>query len=147
SANLDPQTQQNWVGVKKITAIAHDNASPGPRSFSSAPVYILITNSTSTTVLARNDNFQILANAAATNLDVRANDTSTITTDLRIVQVVQSPHPIGSVEIAFDKRSIVYRPNRNAYGTDFLLYSVTDGVNPNSAFATVRMLSKPFVTL
>src|SRR4029079_11991887 len=79
-------------------------------------------------------------NAAATPLDVLANDT-TVPAD-QITSTTAASH--GSVSIAVDGRSVTYTPSAGYTGTDSFTYTVTNTPSgPDTATVTVKVNAPP----
>jgi RHS repeat-associated protein len=129
------------AGAHILRAIATDANGLAAKS---RPVEIIIWGSLSG-LTARNDLFSLLVNAPATTLEVLTNDTATLGHTLNVVRVEQMESSAGAAAIAFDHKSIVYTPYPNTYGTDTLVYWVTDGTDTNAAFVTVKIRERPVI--
>jgi RHS repeat-associated protein len=98
-------------------------------------------------VTAVSDRFAVLMNTPPANLDVLTNDATSTTNPLRLVNVLPVSAGCGTARVSHDGRYVLYQPRAETCGTDLFLYSVTDGHNTNTAYATVRVLSHPFITM
>src|SRR5207302_634843 len=109
----------------------------------SKPVLISIKNPLNS-VIAKDDSFIIPQSSPAVTLTVLANDTPT--SGLRISQLLQFHGNLGTAAIAYGGSSITYTPFQKMYGTERFAYTVTNSSgSSDSAWVTVRILSKPFV--
>ena len=130
-----------FTGPHTLTAVAIDAAK---LRGSSSPVLINIFDP-SNTVTAVDDKYVFMVGDPPATLNVLANDNSSIGKRLRVVQVYQLGTGVGTAQVSFDANSVIYTPNPNTYGTDFLLYSVTDGVSTNTANVVVKVRASPFI--
>lgn len=132
------------AGLHTLLAKATDTAG---NQGASAPVFVTVHSSTNT-VTANNDFYTVVMNSPPATLNVLTNDTTTNSpSSLRIAQFSQSQNGLGVVSMSIDAKTLIYRPNPYAYGTDVFAYSATDGGSTNAAFVRVRILSPPYVQI
>jgi RHS repeat-associated protein len=127
-------------GFHTFTASAMDEASLLGQS---EPVFIYVAGSNCVnTITPGSDYFNILQNELAT-LHVLTNDSTTTGNPLQIVNAFQAGNVNGTVEVNWDRKSIIYRPNKDTYGDDHFMYVVTDGISTNLAAVTVKIRARP----
>ncbi|MCL4788408.1 MAG: hypothetical protein KJ070_16695 [Verrucomicrobia bacterium] len=134
------------VGVHIVTAVVRDNAGP-PLGRASAPVFFNVSDNSLVPV---RDTYTIFSDGFPTNLNVLANDTGT--GPLRITDVSTLFNPftaarLGYVRVGYGATNLVYQTKRNSFGTEVVDYSVTDGNQTNSTYATVIIKSRPAVDI
>lgn len=74
----------------------------------------------------QNDNFTVTEDAAQASFDVLANDTTNDSSETLSVSAVGTPNFGGSVAVASDGQSILYRPSPNFSGTEIITYTLRD---------------------
>ncbi|PIW64253.1 MAG: hypothetical protein COW12_07060, partial [Candidatus Omnitrophica bacterium CG12_big_fil_rev_8_21_14_0_65_45_16] len=89
--------------------------------------------------VALDDEFSVAEDSADNVLDVLANDSDPENEVLKVNRLTDSHHPYyGTAEIAQDGRSIIYTPNPNHAGIDYIDYEVIDA-SGGKAIAEVNL--------
>ncbi|MFO0902620.1 MAG: tandem-95 repeat protein [Pirellulales bacterium] len=88
-------------------------------------------------ISASNDTFNVNEDSANTTLTVLANDSAP--TGTLTITSVGATNNGGTVTIAADSKSVVYRPAANFFGADIFTYTVTNGSDSATATATVTV--------
>ncbi len=99
----------------------------------------------SSTIVARDDAFALMMGTPSASLNVLGNDSTSTGNKLKVLQVVVASGSSGMAQTAFDGGSVTFAPAPATHGTNYLIYTVTDGASTNSAWITVKMLSMPTV--
>lgn len=112
----------------------------------STPVSIDIIDPNNT-VTALNDFYVFPVDGPPEVLNVLTNDSSSLGKPLQVVAVFpgDTSPALGTPTISIGGKSITYTINPNVYGTDQFTYWVTDGVNTNQAYVTVKIRALPIV--
>jgi RHS repeat-associated protein len=134
----------SWIppyGLSLLIAVATDGT--GVQG-SSKPVLINVQNP-SGTISTTNGIYSLYVDSPPSTLNVLTNDSTTTSNQLRVVSAYIVQGNVGTVQVSYNGRAVVYTPNPDAFGTDIFVYSVTDGVSTNSAYCTVNVIGTPIV--
>ncbi|HEY2916105.1 MAG TPA: tandem-95 repeat protein [Candidatus Limnocylindrales bacterium] len=122
-----PGTNRNGVATITIAAVDDGGTANGGVNTSAGTVVTITVTAVNDPPTAVADTLTVPENAAATTVDVLAND-SALPDAGEVLTIVSTPTAptFGSVTIATDGLSLSYKPKAGYYGPDFFTYTIQD---------------------